>query len=119
MALFHDVLNCFPDAMFIFDADVPDKLGGWIGVAKNQRYPSVREFRCHTPVHRGGNDRDATDVALPQLSHDHLGPFPVVFGIAKEHVKSAAPRRGLIAPDDLGKERIGYLRNDEDTQIAA
>src|SRR5579872_4861387 len=113
MAQFDDVLNRFRDAMLIIDADVPDQPGGMIGVAKNQRYTCVREFRCHVPVHCGSNNRDSTNVALPQLSHDQLGSFPVVFGVTEEHVKSAAPRHSLIAPDDLGKEGICYLGNDK------
>jgi len=113
MAQINNVLNRFVDPRFVLDADVPNQFAGRIGVAKNHWYPSGREFGSHAPVHGRGNNCDAANVALPELSYDCLGSFRIVFGVAKQHVKSAVPRHGLIASDDLGKIWIGNFGNDE------
>ena len=107
------MLNCFDNAVFVFDADVSDQFAGRIGVTKNQGYPCCSEFGSHTPLHRTGNNRNATSITLPQLSHDRLGPLRVIFGVAEQHVKAAIPCHCLITPDNLRKVRVGNLGNDQ------
>ena len=119
MAQFDHVLNRFVDAVFILDADVPDQLTGRFGITQDHRYSGGGEFGSHAFVHRRGDNRDAANVTLPEFSHDRLGSFPVIFGVADQDVKSAVPRPCLITPDDLGKVRIGNFGNDESKQIAA
>src|SRR5207302_5629590 len=83
------------------------------------RDPSGSKFRSHALVNGRGNKCNTPNVALPKFSHDCPGPLAVILSVAKQHVKSAAPRHGLIASDDLRKVGVGNLGDDESEDIAA
>src|SRR5207245_352583 len=48
-----------------------------------------------------------------------LGSFPVVLGVAEQHVKSAVPRCCLKAADDFGEVGISNFRDHKPEYIAA
>jgi len=119
MPVIDQVLHSGGDACRIVYADAADPRAGRARIQEDERDMAAAEHLDQAIIHLRRHDRDAIDLALQHAPDAGLHTRGIVVGVGDEHLLLVLNGDVLKGLDDLGKEGIGDIGDDEAVEAGA
>ena len=113
------MLDRLTNSMEVIDANIADSGTSRSDVDKYQRHPAQFQVLKQHFFHAERHDSNAFDPAFDHPPDDGLHAGGVISGRSQHNLVVVLNRNAFEHLDDLGKERVGDLGNDEPENPAA